>query len=71
MLLVNTGIACDTDNPNVTQLLRWQLRGVFFFIPFIGGNPYPNIPPTEIYQYIIEGNRMERPVDCPEEMYVF
>lgn len=43
---------------------------IFFFIPFIGGNPYPNIPPTEIYQYIIEGNRMERPVDCPEEMYV-
>ena len=41
-----------------------------YFVSFIGGNPYPNIPPTEVYQYIIEGNRMERPVDCPEEMYV-
>ena len=41
-----------------------------FFVSFIGGNPYPNLPPTEIYRYIVEGNRMERPVDCPEEMYV-
>ena len=40
-------------------------------VSITGGNPYPGLPPTEIYQYIIEGNRMERPVDCPEEMYVF
>lgn len=74
MLLVNTGVPCDTDRQPkyVTQLLKWKLCHVFlfFFVSFIGGNPYPNIPPTEIYQHIIEGNRMERPVDCPEEMYV-
>lgn len=43
---------------------------IYFLVSFIGGNPYPNLPPTEIYRYIVEGNRMERPVDCPEEMYV-
>lgn len=44
--------------------------GIFLWELFtLGGNPYPSIPPTEIYQYIKDGNRMERPLECPEEMY--
>ncbi|XP_022801625.1 vascular endothelial growth factor receptor 2-like [Stylophora pistillata] len=44
--------------------------GIFLWELFtLGGNPYPSISPTEIYQYIKDGNRMERPLECPEEMY--
>lgn len=33
-----------------------------------GGSPYPGLPPTEIYQFIMDGNRMEQPLDCPDQM---
>ncbi|KAJ7350232.1 hypothetical protein OS493_037695 [Desmophyllum pertusum] len=58
-----------TDRVYSEQSDVWSF-GIFLWELFtLGGNPYPMLPPTEIYQYIIEGNRMERPVDCPEEMY--
>ncbi|CAH3127131.1 unnamed protein product, partial [Porites lobata] len=44
--------------------------GVFLWELFtLGGSPYPGLPPTEIYNFIVAGNRMDQPVDCPEVMY--
>lgn len=44
--------------------------GVFLWELFtLGGSPYPGLPPTEIYQFIMDGNRMDQPLDCPDQMY--
>ena len=34
----------------------------------LGGNPYPGHPANEVYQYLMEGHRMDIPHDCPDEM---
>ena len=35
-----------------------------------GGSPYPGLPANEVYQYLMEGQRMENPLNCPDEMWV-
>jgi len=58
-----------TDRVYSEQSDVWSF-GVFLWELFtLGGSPYPGLPPTEIYQFLMEGNRMDQPVDCPDEMY--
>ncbi len=35
----------------------------------LGGTPYPGIPMESLFQYLQDGNRMERPADCPDYIY--
>lgn len=58
-----------TDRVYSEQSDVWSF-GVFLWELFtLGGSPYPGLPPTEIYQFLMEGNRMDQPVDCPDQMY--
>ena len=47
-----------------SQEPKWQTLSFLL----TGGSPYPGLPPADIYQFIMEGNRMDQPVDCPDDM---
>jgi len=47
----------------------WSFGVLLWELFTLGGSPYPGLPANEVYQYLMEGNRMEQPVDCPDEMY--
>ncbi len=36
-----------------------------------GQTPYPGVENSEIYEYLIKGERLKQPPDCPADMYVF
>lgn len=47
----------------------WSFGVLLWELFTLGGSPYPGLPANEVYQYLMEGNRMEQPLDCPDEMY--
>ena len=47
---------------------RWSYGIVLFEIVTLGGTPYPTVDPRELLEYLQNGNRMERPDNCSEEL---
>ncbi|EDO47097.1 predicted protein, partial [Nematostella vectensis] len=47
----------------------WSFGVLLWEIFTLGGSPYPGLPANEVYQYLMEGQRMAQPEDCPQEMY--
>lgn len=47
----------------------WSFGVLLWELFTLGGNPYPGHPANEVYQYLMEGHRMDIPHDCPDEMY--
>ncbi|KAJ7388516.1 hypothetical protein OS493_037137 [Desmophyllum pertusum] len=47
----------------------WSFGVLLWELFTLGGSPYPGLPANEVYQYLMEGNHMEKPIDCPDEMY--
>ncbi len=36
----------------------------------MGDAPYPSIHPAKMEDYLLEGNVMEKPENCPEDLYL-
>ncbi|XP_059171437.1 proto-oncogene tyrosine-protein kinase receptor Ret-like [Physella acuta] len=47
----------------------WSYGIVLWEIVTLGASPYPGIPPERIFPLLSTGYRMDRPEDCPEELY--
>ncbi|CAL1539138.1 unnamed protein product [Lymnaea stagnalis] len=47
----------------------WSYGIVLWEIVTLGASPYPGIPPERLFPLLSTGYRMDRPEDCPEELY--
>ncbi|CAB3403016.1 unnamed protein product [Caenorhabditis bovis] len=47
----------------------WAYAVLLWEIATLGGFPYANIADKDIYNHLIEGNRLEKPPNCPDETY--
>ena len=43
---------------------------LILFLLFPGGFPYPTISDMNLLNFLLDGNRMEKPNNCSDEMYV-
>ena len=59
---------------NWSQRAHALLASAFICWPCLsrlaGGSPYKGVPLSELYQFLVDGNRMPKPCDCPDEMWV-
>nr|KAF6480013.1 fibroblast growth factor receptor 4 [Molossus molossus] len=47
----------------------WSFGILLWEIFTFGGSPYPGIPVEELFSLLREGHRMDRPPNCPPELY--
>ncbi|XP_012934814.1 uncharacterized protein LOC101846195 [Aplysia californica] len=47
----------------------WSYGVVLWEVVTLGASPYPGIPPERLFPLLSTGYRMDRPDDCPEELY--
>jgi len=47
----------------------WSFGVLLFEIMTLGGSPYPGIQPVDMESLLDSGNRMDKPDNCPEQMY--
>ncbi|XP_076834793.1 tyrosine-protein kinase receptor TYRO3 [Brachyhypopomus gauderio] len=57
------------DNVYTTQSDVWAFGVTMWEIMALGQTPYPGVENSEIYEYLIKGERLKRPPDCPDEVY--
>ncbi|XP_067673699.1 proto-oncogene tyrosine-protein kinase receptor Ret-like isoform X2 [Haliotis asinina] len=47
----------------------WSFGILLWEMTTLGANPYPGIAPERLFSLLRSGYRMDRPEDCPEELY--
>ncbi|KAH9519997.1 hypothetical protein Btru_071432 [Bulinus truncatus] len=47
----------------------WSYGIVLWEVVTLGASPYPGIPPERLFPLLSTGYRMDRPEDCPDELY--
>ncbi|XP_067312034.1 tyrosine-protein kinase receptor TYRO3 [Pseudorasbora parva] len=57
------------DNVYTTQSDVWAFGVTMWEIMTRGQTPYPGIENSEIYEYLIKGERLKQPPDCPSDIY--
>ncbi|CAH2327812.1 tyrosine- kinase receptor TYRO3, partial [Pelobates cultripes] len=57
------------DNIYTTQSDVWAFGVTLWEITTLGQTPYAGIENSEIYSYLIAGNRLKQPPDCLHELY--
>uniref|UniRef100_A0A1I7XSX4 Protein kinase domain-containing protein n=1 Tax=Heterorhabditis bacteriophora TaxID=37862 RepID=A0A1I7XSX4_HETBA len=57
------------DNVYSTKSDVWAYGIVLWEIVTLGGFPYPTICDKDLLQYLIGGNRLEKPLSCSDEIY--
>ena len=59
-------------NCNLLILLffRWSYGVTLWEICTLGGHPYPTISNKQLLQFLLQGNRLEKPHNCSDDMYV-
>lgn len=59
------------DGVFTSQSDIWAFGVLCWEIMTLGQQPYPARNNVEVLHYVREGGRLERPTDCPDELYVF
>lgn len=57
------------DNVYTTQSDVWAFGVTMWEIMTRGQTPYPGVENSEIYEYLIKGERLKQPPDCPADIY--
>ncbi|XP_066525342.1 tyrosine-protein kinase receptor TYRO3 [Hoplias malabaricus] len=57
------------DNVYTTQSDVWAFGVTMWEIMSRGQTPYPGVENSEIYEYLIKGERLKQPPDCPDNIY--
>ncbi|KAM4541777.1 tyrosine-protein kinase receptor TYRO3 isoform 4-T4 [Odontesthes bonariensis] len=57
------------DNVYTTQSDVWAFGVTMWEIMTRGQTPYPGVENSEIYEFLIKGERLKRPADCREDIY--
>ncbi|XP_070984954.1 tyrosine-protein kinase receptor TYRO3-like isoform X1 [Oncorhynchus clarkii lewisi] len=57
------------DNVYTTQSDVWAFGVTMWEIMARGQTPYPGVENSEIYEYLIKGERLKQPPDCQDDMY--
>ncbi|XP_076022117.1 tyrosine-protein kinase receptor TYRO3 [Genypterus blacodes] len=57
------------DNLYTTQSDVWAFGVTMWEIMTRGQTPYPGVENTEIYEYLIKGERLKKPPDCRDDIY--
>ncbi|EPB71041.1 protein tyrosine kinase [Ancylostoma ceylanicum] len=56
------------DNIYSTKSDVWAYGIVLWEIVTLGGFPYPTVCDKDMLQYLLDGNRLEKPISCSDEM---
>ena len=51
-------------------LCRWSYGITLWEICTLGGHPYPSIGNKQLLQHILQGNRLEKPHNCSDDVWV-
>ncbi|KAM6912838.1 tyrosine-protein kinase receptor TYRO3 [Xenentodon cancila] len=57
------------DNVYTTQSDVWAFGVTMWEIMTRGQTPYPGVENSEIYEFLIKGERLKRPADCRQDIY--
>ncbi|KAL4656485.1 tyrosine-protein kinase receptor TYRO3 [Arapaima gigas] len=57
------------DNVYTTQSDVWAFGVTMWEIMTRGQTPYPGVENSEVYEYLIKGERLKQPPDCPDSIY--
>ncbi|XP_071400069.1 tyrosine-protein kinase receptor TYRO3, partial [Centroberyx affinis] len=57
------------DNVYTTQSDVWAFGVTMWEIMARGQTPYPGVENSEIYEYLIKGERLKQPADCRDDIY--
>ncbi|XP_053488483.1 tyrosine-protein kinase receptor TYRO3 isoform X2 [Ictalurus furcatus] len=57
------------DNVYTTQSDVWAFGVTMWEIMARGQTPYPGVENSEVYEYLIKGERLKQPSDCPDDIY--
>ncbi|RCN49471.1 protein tyrosine kinase [Ancylostoma caninum] len=57
------------DNLYSTKSDVWAYGIVLWEIVTLGGFPYPTVCDKDMLQYLLDGNRLEKPISCSDEIY--
>ncbi|KAK5886881.1 hypothetical protein CesoFtcFv8_017870 [Champsocephalus esox] len=57
------------DNVYTTQSDVWAFGVAMWEIMTRGQTPYPGVENSEIYEYLIKGERLKKPPDCRDDIY--
>lgn len=52
-------------------VMQWAFGVTMWEIATRGMTPYPGVQNHEIYDYLLEGQRLKQPTDCLDELWVF
>uniref|UniRef100_A0A7N6FBI6 Tyrosine-protein kinase receptor TYRO3 n=1 Tax=Anabas testudineus TaxID=64144 RepID=A0A7N6FBI6_ANATE len=57
------------DNVYTTQSDVWAFGVTMWEVMTRGQTPYPGVENSEIYEYLIKGERLKKPLDCRDDVY--
>uniref|UniRef100_UPI0037E79F32 tyrosine-protein kinase receptor TYRO3 n=1 Tax=Semicossyphus pulcher TaxID=241346 RepID=UPI0037E79F32 len=57
------------DNVYTTQSDVWAFGVTMWEVMTRGQTPYPGVENSEIYEFLIKGERLKRPADCRDDIY--